>query len=186
MTTFKQFHEAGEPNGLLTSIAQSVRAMSHKDPLLMHIASDPKELEEFLMSAWHVLRAMTPEERNAVPTADGMSTLISRMMQDYQARSPGLNVGQIRQQDDGKGAARKLLQLAAQMAQRIGQPAELYMRLMTDMIKKNPGRVVAWADSIHTPEELLAKFNDWKQRGFFKAVTPEAPATVPNAWTKRA
>lgn len=170
--------------GLFRAIAQSIRAHAHTNPLFSFLMENPKEFEEFLMSAHYVLKAMHPEEREMVASGpQGMAMLLQRMVADYESRSPELKASDMQKQYNdrwgvgkkqvGPGqtlhpahtpSGRKLLELIV-AAHPGGNWKPVADQLVGVMAKNGQAKVDQWAKQINTPQEMMAKINDWKTRG---------------------
>lgn len=179
-------NQQGNPalQNLFRSIAEAVRAYAHKDPFFSHLANSPDEMQEFLMSFYH-LKLPKEQIEFAITSPQGMNVLIKRMVQDYMSRSPQVSQDGMKQAYDqrwgvgnkqvGQGqalhpahtpAGRKILELAIRMAKQFGQDHTPYLKGITQVMEKNgQAKVDQWATQINTPEELHQKLLDWKKRG---------------------
>ena len=91
--------------------------------------------------------------------------MIQQMIEKYPEL--GQMQGQARMQNQGQGQRpeQQLISLATQLATQLNQSPQMYVNALRSVMAKNPNRVAIWASQIKTPKDLLAKFNDWKQRG---------------------
>ena len=153
----------------LNDLVQTILNNTKKHPLIAAIAGDQEKFSEFLNLVPQVLQAMSPEEREQVATGpEGLKLLLNPMFEYMIRMYPELNQLQREipvQHGSIQMGSQRLISLANQLASQRGESPHLYVNMLRRVIAKNPNRVAIWASEIKTPEELMAKFDDWKQRG---------------------
>jgi len=108
------------------------------------------------------------------------------MLKDYESRSPHLKSNDLQASYDkrwGQGAslageeasvvhspaARKLLEYVMMLAKQFGHDYKSYLNAVSKVLQSNSqAKVNDWALKINSPEEMLAKMNDWKNRGILR------------------
>lgn len=165
-------------NPLLDSPIQTMQKFAQTNLAIAAIVADRQRFEEFLSLGPQALQGMSPEQRSYMQQSPMVMLRMLQPMFIHMARKyPALVQGQQAQSQQPMQAQNPMqhrqaqnpqqqpLSLAAQLATQLGQPPEVYVNALKSVMANNPQRVAVWASQIRTPQDLLAKFNDWKQRG---------------------
>ena len=153
--------------GLLRAIAKAVVAEREKHPFMQYLSDNNAALAAYLSTVSSVLRKMGPDGRAQVVAAGpkGILELIREVTNEYFNQSPELDraaMGIVFERDNPQ---QKLRFMAAWAGIHIHTTASEIVSLVNNMMISNPDRIATWSGQINSPQDMLDKIGEWKNRG---------------------